>query len=129
MLQPSEEVSTNQLGHVDKITHEDTVGRAFESFAEKIDAFILHQYIKRRQSEKFEDSKKEVSNTTAVLQVDYAENFSVVLQNEVQSRHWVNEQISLFTGSHGCYPIASHMACSVISWSTANSVSVYASSI
>lgn len=74
------EWSTNSLGHVDKITHEDTVGKAFEIFSERIDAFLLHQYIKRRQSEKFEDSKKEMCEIAAVLHVDFAENFSVGLQ-------------------------------------------------
>lgn len=91
------EWTNNHLGHMDKIIHEDTVGKAYEIFAERVDAFLLHQYIKRRQSEKFEMAKQEVNDKSAVLQVDYAENFSVVIQDEVQSRHWVNEQISLFT--------------------------------
>ena len=39
---------------------------------------------------------------TAVLQVDFAGNFSTLWQNEVQSQHWNKKQVTLFTSVVWC---------------------------
>ena len=39
---------------------------------------------------------------TAVLQVDFAGNFSTLRQNEVQSQHWNKKQVTLFTSVVWC---------------------------
>ena len=38
-------------------------------------------------------------DTTAVLQVDFVENFSTFWQDEVQSAHWHKEQVTVFTAA------------------------------
>ena len=52
-----------------------------------------------KQSRTFESEKERVktSNTLAVLQVDFAENYTAEWQDEVQSAHWHQKQITVFT--------------------------------
>jgi hypothetical protein len=41
--------------------------------------------------------KQQLLQTEAVLQEDFSENFTIKYQNEVQSAHWANHGITLFT--------------------------------
>ena len=63
-----------------------------------MNVFLLYQQIKRRQPQRFKDEKRRWDGTRVVLKIDFAENFDVEQQNEIQSRHWANPQVSLFTG-------------------------------
>ena len=54
-------------------------------------------YIKRKQSDYFEYMKVNANDNTVVCQVDYAENFSLDNQNQIQSAHWGKKLISIFT--------------------------------
>ena len=47
-----------------------------------MNVFLLHQEIKRRQAQRFEDEKRRVDGRRIVLQVDFAENFDMELQND-----------------------------------------------
>ena len=56
--------------------------------------FLLHCFVKREQSKEFEEEKaKAKKDGFAVLQVDFAENFTAEYQDEVQSAHWHQKQI------------------------------------
>lgn len=57
----------------------------------------MHCYVQRMQSRHFQELKKNTTNETAVLQVDFAENYTCVNQDEIQSAHWHQKQITLFT--------------------------------
>lgn len=70
----------------------------FELLKEQLKPFLIHTYVKRIQSNHFENSKKEVNSRKIVLQVDFSENFAFKYQNEIQSAHWANSQCTLFTG-------------------------------
>ncbi|XP_060754349.1 uncharacterized protein LOC132865864 isoform X2 [Neoarius graeffei] len=59
--------------------------------------FIRHAFIKQQQSRFFEGKKKEGNKGCVVLQVDFAENYSVGYQDEIQSAHWNQSQITIFT--------------------------------
>ena len=55
--------------------------------------------MKEKQSAPFK-MDRDFSDTnfdTAVLQIDFAENYSTFYQDEVQSTHWVKTQITIFT--------------------------------
>lgn len=41
--------------------------------------------------------KAELQPGNAVLQIDYAENYSLISQDEIQSAHWGHSQVTLFT--------------------------------
>lgn len=49
------------------------------------------------QAKCFEEAKSSIKEDEFVLQIDYAENYAAVTQDEIQSAHWSHKQISLFT--------------------------------
>jgi len=51
-------------------------------------------YIKQEQSKYFEKLKTEGSDEKIVLQVDFAENFSMKEQDEIQKAHWNTKPLS-----------------------------------
>ena len=53
-------------------------------------SFLLHYFIKQQQVNAHEDHKMKVQNDSelGVLLIDFAENFSTLWQDEVQSAHW-----------------------------------------
>lgn len=58
--------------------------------------------MKKEQALQYNPQKEKVSPntsdlTTALLQIDFAENYMCVAQYEVQSFHWVQPQVSLYT--------------------------------
>lgn len=62
--------------------------------------FMQHCRIKRRQAQQYELDKQIATaeySKTAVLQMDFAENYSCAAQDEVQSAHWNQSQVTLFT--------------------------------
>lgn len=64
--------------------------------------FLVHSFNKREQAEVFNsiDRLRAINEDYAVeglLQIDFAENFVCASQDEIQSAHWNQKQISLFT--------------------------------
>lgn len=53
----------------------------------KICYFLKHTFIKRQQQKLFGVLKANISEKKAVIQVDFAENFTIKMQNEIQSAH------------------------------------------
>ncbi|CAF1108331.1 unnamed protein product [Rotaria sp. Silwood1] len=51
----------------------------------------------REQSKFFEKLKEEASDEKIVLQVDFAENFNMKEQDEIQKAHWNSKPLSIFT--------------------------------
>ena len=53
--------------------------------------FFMNTFVKRKQAKRYEDEKSEAAmknSNTAMLQVDFAENYTCTAQDEVQSAHW-----------------------------------------
>ena len=79
--------------------------------------FLEHTYIKRHQASEYQTCKERATNNTdpeeALIQVDFSENYTCVAQDEIQSAHWNQRQVSLFTvavwhsGSQHSHVIAS----------------------
>lgn len=66
--------------------------------------FLRHSFVKRSQANIFNtfDHPRAISvafQSEATLQIDFAENFVCVMQDEVQSAHWNQCQLSLFTSA------------------------------
>ncbi|XP_067247442.1 uncharacterized protein [Chanodichthys erythropterus] len=59
--------------------------------------FLKHCFIKRNQSAVFQQKMKDTSETSAVLQIDFAENYTTAYQDEIQAAHWTSRQVTLFT--------------------------------
>ena len=64
---------------------------------QKTPQYLFHVFIKRQQSNFFEYIKENADDGTVICQVDYAENFTLREQDQIQSAYWSNKQISLFT--------------------------------
>ena len=59
--------------------------------------YKTHCYIKDEQSNFFKSFKNQIRPSEAVLQIDFAENYACISQDEVQSAHWNHKQVTLFT--------------------------------
>ena len=66
-------------------------------FESKIPSFLEHVFVKREQFKYFEEKLTNLDKDEAVIQVDFAENYTCKYQDEIQSAHWNQEQVTLFT--------------------------------
>ena len=74
-----------------------TLKECFEELQQQLEFFLVHTFIKRRQNEHFERMKSAVDGKQIVVQVDFAENYAILEQNEIQSAHWCHDQVTVFT--------------------------------
>ncbi|XP_033625038.1 uncharacterized protein LOC117288334 [Asterias rubens] len=84
-------------GNTEKVEITSTVHMAFEELLNQLKVFLVHVYVKRKQSAYREMLLKNVDGEEIVLQVDFSENASLAHQNETQSAHWNHGQATLFT--------------------------------
>lgn len=66
----------------------------FESLVEKLEILKRHHCISQIQDESFTETKKALLKLNGVLD-DLAENFTYVVQDEIQGYHWVNDQSTM----------------------------------
>ncbi|CAF1513785.1 unnamed protein product [Adineta steineri] len=93
---------SNDRGHAEKIEQEGTVKECVQLLSTKVVQYLNHAFIKRKQSNFFEQMKNNSDDTSIVVQVDYAENFSIEEQDAIQSAHWTTKTISIFTAHASC---------------------------
>ncbi|XP_047133454.1 uncharacterized protein LOC124811601 [Hydra vulgaris] len=62
---------------------------------EKLVKLTTHSYISKCQSKYFKNLKEELPSGSAIILGDFAENYSFVVQDEVQGFHWNNLQCTL----------------------------------
>lgn len=60
-------------------------------------SYISHDYTRSAQRQAIRKEKQGVLPGTVVFHFDFAENWTVILPNEIQSYHWKKTQISIFT--------------------------------
>lgn len=80
-----------------KVCKEGTIIDVFLSLRSKLPHFLEHVFVKRQQSAYFEERKGNLVEGETLVQVDFAENYSCKHQDEIQSAHWNQDQITLFT--------------------------------
>jgi hypothetical protein len=54
-------------------------------------------FVKRHQAAYFEERLNTIGEDEAVIQVDFADNYTCKFQDEIQSVHWNQQHVSLFT--------------------------------
>lgn len=91
-------------GKLIKATEEGTSHDLAEYIATNTPQFLKHSYIKRSQAGSYQEQREKASSSSfnkksALMQVDFSENFTCIAQDEIQSFHWVQPQVSLFTVS------------------------------
>ncbi|XP_050500497.1 uncharacterized protein LOC126880583 isoform X1 [Diabrotica virgifera virgifera] len=80
-----------------QVEHSGTVKDVICEIKKQLPTFRVHCYIKNVQSEEFEARRLENNPKSGTLQIDFAENFSLISQDEIQSAHWSHQQVTLFT--------------------------------
>ena len=63
---------------------------------EQLPFFLKHVYIKREQAKYFESKIENLQEDEAVVQVDFSENYTCKHQDEIQTAHWSQEQVTIF---------------------------------
>ena len=87
-------------GRIIKNEKSGTVGSLYSYLCKIFPDFLINSFVKRKQAKSYEESKQEVlmkNSSTVMTQVDFAENYTCATQDEVQSAHWEQNQITLFT--------------------------------
>lgn len=80
-----------------KICKEATMEEAIKSPEDQIPYFLRHVYVKRQQSYFFGDKRGNLTIHEVIVQIDFAENYPCKYHNEVQSTHWNQQQVTVFT--------------------------------
>lgn len=66
-------------------------------FQEKFASFKQHCYVNEVQKTHFKNLRDSLDDYSAVFQFDFAENFCLKQQREIQSAYFTNQQVSIFT--------------------------------
>lgn len=74
-----------------------TVDEVIRKFQEQLISFKKHSYTTKVQNEKLQELKKNVDETYAIVQSDFAENYSIEFQHETQEFHFQKPQIAIYT--------------------------------
>lgn len=75
-----------------------SISSLLDEIDEQWKAFQTHSYYNREQRLYIKDLHLQSTDTSYITaQIDFAENYSVLRQREVQAAHWNNLQCTLFT--------------------------------
>ena len=88
---------------------------------QSIDDLTAHHVITKSQSAYYKEARDALSPNQALILLDFAENYSFLVQDAIQGYHWVNDQANMHpfsvytTKGHDSYCVISdHMAHSSI---------------
>jgi len=91
--------------NLSKCLRNGTLKSALATVKKQLPQFVWHQFLKRRQSSAYENHKQvtqDGDSITCLLQMDFAKNYTVTFQDEIQSAHWRQAAVSIH-----CYGLAS----------------------
>lgn len=60
-----------------------------------VETFVKHDFYARWQAEQYQNCQKTFPRGTVLSSIDFAENYTFAAQDEVQSLHWDNRQITI----------------------------------
>lgn len=85
-----------ELKRVIRLEYKLTSTRSFLAFAKpKIEQFIIHQFVASWQDKQYKNCLENLKENEVMSLIDFAENYSYKGQNEIQSQHWHNFQLSI----------------------------------
>lgn len=93
-----EQVIFKQWVSTDRCTLETLIksGDEFiDALLQALTNLLRHSYIAKQQSKYFKDVKEKLSPGHFIIICDFAQNYSFVIQDEIQGYHWNNEQATL----------------------------------
>ena len=82
-----------------KVQKTEILGDVLRLLTSSAPQFLKHCFIKQKQCAVFEEKKRtaQADGDSVVLQVDFAENYTAAYQDEIQSAHWNQKQVTIFT--------------------------------
>jgi len=89
-------------GKLAKVCEEGSIDELVEYFSGILPQFLQHTYYKREQAASYQLQRETAALDSAshrLLQVDFSENYTCEAQDEIQSDHWKQSQVSLFTAA------------------------------
>ena len=93
------EAGVNKKGDPKKVVrleYKRTSARTFlDHAASKMEQFVLHQHVAKWQDNEFRACANSLQPGEIMSLVDFAENYSFKGQDEIQSQHWFNFQITI----------------------------------
>lgn len=95
---PEENIEFKQWVHTDRemmITKQLSVEDFILDLARKIIHLTSHHFIAKHQSGYLKNLKEEIEEGEVIILMDFAENYSFVIQDESQGFHWDNSQATL----------------------------------
>ena len=98
--QASWKIWEDNNGRIVKNTKTGQIEDMYQYLCNIVPPFLTHCFIKRKQAENYEKDKAyslSEQSDTFMLQVDFVENYTCLAQDEVQSAHCKQSQITLFT--------------------------------
>lgn len=84
-----------QTDHCTLVSLTDSLSDFLVKFMSAVDNLTVHHYVAKAQSEFFRSTKEHLDNHTAVITLDFAENYSFLVQDAVQGFHWSNNQATI----------------------------------
>lgn len=102
--------SWQNIGRPQVVDISGSLSSALDSLQESLQKFKVHCFVKIIQERVFEEEKAQLTEGSAVVQIDFAENYACISQDEIQSAHWGHQQVTIFTAvawiHNGCYSFA-----------------------
>ena len=97
MVQAKKGKRLKRVKKIPKVLKEGTVDDLLIDLQVQLPLFLEHVFVKRQQARFFKEKLEHLTEEEAVVQVDFAENYSCKYQGEVQSAHCSQDQVPLFT--------------------------------
>ena len=89
----NDEISFKQWQHTDRttlITRTEKVSDFLQLLVEQTSSITTHHFIAKSQASYLAASKENIDEKTAIVLLDFAENYSFIIQDAVQGFHWEN---------------------------------------
>jgi hypothetical protein len=87
---------TGETKMVLRLEYKTTKPRAFLAWAvPRIKQFVMHQFVARWQDSQYKTCAANLRPGEVMSLIDFAENYSFKGQNEIQSQHWINVQLTI----------------------------------
>jgi len=71
------------------------VAEFIDSLIEKLEKLLPHSFIAKKQAEYYRERKDNLCDGEMLVLMDFAENYSFILQDEAQGYHWTNDACTL----------------------------------
>lgn len=78
----------NEEKRLVKFKNEGTADEVIKKIMDRLPAYMAHTFIKDEQHEFFNTLQKSDKDNCIQMQIDFAENFTISYQDEIQSVHW-----------------------------------------